>query len=78
MFSAVGRFNLSLGKKGKLPKPDKLWVLVPQMTAGGLAVYLRPHSLNEKSSKQEINRLRRLGERLASFIEEKCKDIFYP
>lgn len=78
LFSAVGRFNLSLGKNGKLPKADKLWVLVPQMTAGGLAVYLRPHSLNEKSNKQEINRLRQLGEKLAFFMEKKCKDIFYP
>ena len=78
LFSAIGRFNLSLGKNGRLPRPDDIWVLAPQMTVAGLAVYLRPHFLNEKNSQKEIDRLRQLGEKLASFMEEKCEDIFPP
>lgn len=70
LFSVVGRFNLSLGKGGRLPKPSDTWVLLPQMTQSGLAVYVRPHSLNERRTQKEMKRLRELGNRLASFIKK--------
>ncbi len=73
---AVGRFNLSQGENGMLPETAVTWVLSPQITQGGLAVYLRPQSLNERRDRKEILRLREIGEKLAKFIQLHCRDLF--
>ncbi|MFH1178254.1 MAG: hypothetical protein V1711_00810 [bacterium] len=70
LFTKVGHFNLKQGKDGKLPKIADTWVLSPQIVGGDLVVYLRPQSCNEHWSRNELLRLRHLGEDLSKFIED--------
>ena len=69
---AISLFNASQGEKGQLPEAANTWVLSPQYLHRELVLYLRPQSLNETESREEILRLRKLGEELARFIENEC------
>jgi hypothetical protein len=68
----LARFNLSQGKNGKLPRASDTWVLSPQVVGNELLLFLRPQSLNERRSFAEIQRLRELGIKLASFLLRAC------
>lgn len=73
---AVARFNVSLGKNGRLPEALKTWVLAPHCHVQGLLIYLQPLDTNIGRLPERISELRQSSAKLALFVKNECADIF--